>query len=163
MQGGIEEETPKISIYERINKIYLEREDFANFINFTNAAIPASLDDAVTKAKKIIPRFLFYYMCFLAIVDFFFVIAKRCLFIPIIITAAFACIYVNPITIKEVTITPMYSVISCAIINILLLVLFRPLAMAYVSFIALNAVCLLLIFFHSTVVFTESDDDVEKV
>lgn len=161
MQGGFEETNSEHhgigNIRNFILNTYNNRKQPSEFFKTSSFSFPISVDQAYTRSKGNIPRFLFYYLLIFGIAMIFLIFCKMIVLIPLCVCIACAYISTKRYTVSGIEITPSYATYGCIGIIIVLALISSSIASSYLLFISFSAIATIVVLIHASLL-----DDTEK-
>lgn len=156
LQGNFVEIDDKLNY---LTKIYTERKPPAEFVEVSQLSKPKSLDQAFTRSKENIPKFLFYYLCLISLVIILVALNHIALAIPILITAILYYASTQNYRFRDFELTPKYAFWANVVLNVLLIIVFTKIARAVIVTIAFSSLAILLIITHASCRQIDSEKD----
>lgn len=148
MQGEFPE-AEKTTLIDSVRSAYADRKPASEFFNFGSFTVPISVDEAFTRSKRNIPKFLFYYICISLVGLFFAVLTKTIILIPLAVCIAAAVLAESKLVISGIAITPSYALYGCIAIIVLLALISTSIVSSYLVLLALSAITTSIVLAHA--------------
>lgn len=168
MQGGFQETHPEDQSIEKIKNFilnaYNDRKHPSEFFKTSAFSLPTSIDQAYTRSKGNIPRFLFYYLLILGVAMVLLVFCKFAILIPFGVCLVCAYISSKRYKISEIEITPAYAAYGCIGMMIVLALVSSSIASSYLFLVSFSAMATVVILIHASLLEdTEKDNNPSNV
>jgi len=157
MQGDFQPDCQS-SLYDSLLNCYAVRKPPAEFLKFGSFSIPLSTDDAYSRSKVNIPKFLFYYICIASLAMVFVALVRPAILLPIAICAAAMYVSANRYNVAGVDLTPQYVTYACIALLVLLSLISTKVVGSYLFMIAFLSISTVISLVHACMLETTGPD-----
>lgn len=147
MLGGFQEQSSLDCNY--LQNLFYQRKPANEFFKFSSFTVPATVDEAFSRTKINIPKFLFYYICVLSAGFLLAILTKFILLVPVSIIAAGFILSRTKFDLASVEIKPEYSIYGSIGIVFFLSLIFGSIASSYLVLISFLSIATIVILTHS--------------